>query len=195
VLGGAQAGSLAVADILLPLQENLHLAPADLAMANVEMGLAQRMGREYLLKKALSKVEELFDLVFIDCGPSLGLLTINGLVAASQVIVPCQPSILDLRGVSLFMQSIETVRKELNPELDLFGVLVTQFDPRYTHHRDAVDTMLQAGLPVIPVLIGRSVKVAEASGASQPIIHYEPRNPQSESYLKLADVIEEWLSK
>jgi len=177
-------------DILVPLQENLTLAPADLALANVEMGLSQRMGRENILKKCMQPLENRFDLAFIDCSPSLGLLTVNGLVAARHVIVPCQPSLLDLRGVKLFLQSIESVRIELNPDLSLFGILVTQFDARYTLHRDAVDIMIQANLPVIPVLIGRSVKVAEASGAGQTILHYEPNNPQAESYLKLADFVE-----
>lgn len=190
VLGGTQAGKLRLEEILVELQENLWLAPGDLALAAVEMGLSQRMGRETVLKKCLQPLESRFDLAFIDCGPSLGLLTVNGLTAAQRVIVPSQPSVLDLRGVNLFLQSIESVRRELNPDLELFGILVTQFDARYTHHRDAVETMIQAGLPVIPVLIGRSVKVAEASGAGQPILHYEPRNPQAESYLQLAEFIE-----
>ncbi len=193
VLGGYQPGSLAMEDIVINISPGLDLAPSDLSMASVELGLSQRMERERLLAKALEPLQSRYDLVFIDCGPSLGLLTVNGLVAASQVIVPCQPSVLDLRGVSLFLQSVETIRGDLNPSLNLFGILVTQYDQRYTHHRDAVEAIQQANLPILPVMIGRSVKVAEASGAGQPITSYEPGNPQAENYRKLALLVSDWL--
>lgn len=193
VLGGEKPGTLSLPDVIYKVADHLDLAPADYAMATTEIGLAQRLGREELLKKALQGVASQYDLAIIDCSPSIGLLTINSLVAAQEVIVPSQPSILDLRGVSLFIHSIESIRQDLNPELNLFGILVTQFDQRYNHHREAVDAMIQAGWPVIPVLIGRSVKVAEASGAGSAITDYDPKNPQSESYRNLADVVEEWL--
>lgn len=194
VLGGHSAGTMAMTDIIINLAPGLDLAPADLALANVEMGLSQRYGRESVLKKVLTTVKDRYDVALIDCGPSLGLLTVNRLVASDEVVVPCQPSILDLRGVSLFLKSVESIRSELNPKLKVFGILITQYDNRYTHHRDAVETIRAAELPVLDVLIGRSVKVAEASGAGQPISDYEPRNPQAENYRKLTILFDEWLS-
>jgi chromosome partitioning protein len=193
VLGGYQPGELKLEQIILNIAPGLDLAPSDLAMANVELGLSQRMGRENVLKNALSAVADRYDITLIDCGPSLGLLTVNGLVASNEVIVPCQPSVLDLRGVSLFLKSLETIRNELNPNLHLFGILITQYDRRYTHHRDAVETIQAANLDILPVMIGRSVKVAEASGAGQPITTYEPGNPQAKNYRELALLLCEWM--
>ena len=195
VLGGAQAGQLSLADVVIHHNSGVDLAPSDLSMAAVELGLAQRMGREQALKRALDTVSERYDIALIDCGPSLGLLTVNGLVAANQVIVPCQPSVLDLRGVSLFLQSLESIRTELNADVHLFGILITQYDQRYTHHRDALETIESADLPVLPVMIGRSVKVAEASGAGQTISVYDPRNPQTQNYRELALLVNDWLEK
>lgn len=195
VLGGARPGDLALADIISTHAPRLDLAPSDLAMAAVELGLAQRMGRERVLQKVLDSVAGQYDIALIDCGPSLGLLTVNGLVAADQVIVPCQPSVLDLRGVSLFLQSLETIRSELDAHARLFGILITQYDSRYTHHRDAIETIQAAGLPVLPVMIGRSVKVAEASGAGQTIASYDPRNPQTQNYRELALLVNQWMEE
>lgn len=195
VIGGHLPGRLSLKSILHHVAPNLDLAPSDLAMANVELGLSQRMGRENVLGKILAGAAADYDLVILDCGPSLGLLTVNALVAAHEVLIPTQASILDLRGVSLFLQSIETIRAELNSDLKLFGIVVNQYDSRYTHHRDAVKTLQDAGLPVLPVFIGRSVKVAEASGAGQPISEYEPRNPQTHNFRKLAGLLENWLSQ
>ncbi|MBI9045987.1 MAG: ParA family protein [Anaerolineaceae bacterium] len=195
VMGGATPGELEIEDILIEIKPGFDLIPSDLSMSNLEMGLSQRLGRENVLKRMLRSIADDYDIAIIDCGPSLGLLTVNGLVAADEVIVPCQPSILDLRGVSLFLESIETIQQELNPDLKLFGILVTHFDKRYTHHRDAIETMKNAGLPVLPITIGRSVKVAEASGAGQPITTYDPKNPQAVKYIELAEVINEWLNK
>ncbi|MCJ7625293.1 MAG: hypothetical protein MUO76_17485 [Anaerolineaceae bacterium] len=92
------------------------------------------------------------------------------------------------------MKSVEAIRSELNAELKIFGILITQYDQRYTHHRDAVETIRAADLPVLGVMIGRSVKVAEASGAGQPISDYEPNNPQAENYRKLTILLDEWMS-
>ena len=195
VFGANSHGSLNIEDILVNVGENLFIAPSDLSMANVEISLANRTGRENVLKKALADVSGYFDLAIIDCGPSLGLLTINGLVAADAVVIPCQPSILDLRGVSLFLDSVDAIHAELNPELKVLGILVTQYDQRYTHHRDAIETMQQAGLPVLPVMIGRSVKVAEASGAGMTIGEYEPRNPQAENYETLSNYFTQWMEE
>ncbi|MCJ7625294.1 MAG: AAA family ATPase [Anaerolineaceae bacterium] len=97
-LGGHSAGTLALTDIIINLAPDLDLAPADPELANAEMGLTQRYGRENVLKKVLTSVSDRYDIAIIDCGPSLGLLTVNSLVAADEVIIPCQPSILICAG-------------------------------------------------------------------------------------------------
>jgi chromosome partitioning protein len=193
VLGGSSPGRLRLGEILVAVGDRLTIAPADIALAGVELGLTSRLGRESVLRKALVTVGGSFDVCLIDCPPSLGLLTVGALAAADAVLIPTQPQAQDLRGLRLFLDSIATIQSELNPALQVLGVLVAFFDGRLNHHRAAVEAMQAAGLPVLPVLIGRSVRVAEAAGAGLPVIAYDSRNPQSENYRQLAGVILEWL--
>jgi len=195
VLGGAQPGRLPLAGAIVDLGGGLAIAPADIALAAAELGLTSRLGREGVLKKALATVAGDYDLILIDCPPSLGLLTVGALVAADEILVPTQPLVVDLRGLRLFLQTVDQVRQELNPELETLGVLVTFFDGRLTHHKAAIETMQSAGLPLLPVYIGRSVRVAEAAGAGQSVAVYEPGNPQAANYRQLAEVVRAWLKK
>lgn len=195
VLGGSSPGRLRLADILVTVSERLTLAPADIALAGCELGLVSRLGRESVLKKALATRSDDFDICLIDCPPSAGLLTVAALVAADSVIIPTQPQAADLRGLRLFLDSVSQVQAELNPELQLLGVLVTFYDSRLNHHRAALAALQDSGLPVLPVTIGRSVRVAEAAGAGQPVTEYEPANKQAENYRQLAGEIIKWLNR
>ncbi len=193
VLGGAQPGRVQLAGVVLDLGEGLSLAPGDIALAGVELGLVARMGRESVLRKALAGVNNRFDLALIDCPPSLGLLTVAALVASDAVLIPTQAQAVDLRGLRLFAETLDQIRQELNPQLETLGVLVTFFDGRLTHHRQAIEAMERAGLPVLPVKIGRSVRVAEAAGAGESVVTYEPNNPQSGNYRELGEIVLRWL--
>lgn len=195
VLGGAQPGRAALADIITPLSGGLNIAPTDIALASAELGLTSRMGRETVLKKTLAAIAGRFDVVLIDCPPSFGLLTVNALVAADSVLIPTQPQIIDVRGLMLFLDTVKAVRGELNPGLDVLGVLVTFYDSRLTHHRGAVEALVNAGLKVLPVRIGRSVRVAEAAGFGQSVASYDPTNPQAENYRQLSEIVTQWLKK
>lgn len=192
VIGGAQPGKTGMAKIIQELSSNLYLAPASPELSTSELGLAMRMGRENVIKKALVGLEDQYDICLIDCPPSLGLITVSALVAAHAVLIPTQPQIVDLRGLRLFLDTIEQVRQELNPGLHLLGILVTFYDARLSHHREAVAAMEGASLPVLPVRIGRSVRVAEAAGAGQSVITWESSNPQSENYRLLAKTVQAW---
>lgn len=194
VLGGAERGRLSLHDIIQPISPDLDLAPADIALAGVELGLTSRLGREAVLSKSLRPVADRYDVCLIDCPPSLGLLTVGALVAADAVLIPSQPQAADLRGLRLFTDTLATIQSELNPSLKTLGVLVTFFDKRLNHHRAAVEAMSEAGLPVLPVKIGRSVRVAEAAGAGQSVITFQPSNPQAETYKQLAEVVNKWLN-
>lgn len=191
VLGDAQPGRLSLADIIRPVAPGLYLAPADIGLSITELGLTARMGREAVLKRALASVPG-YDLVILDCPPSLGLLTVCGLAAAHGVIVPTQPAAADLRGVALAVDTLGTIRAELNPGLVLVGVVVTFFDQRLNDHKRALDYITAAGLPVLGT-VGRSVRVAEATGAGQPVTEYAPSNPQAAAYTQLAERVKEWL--
>lgn len=193
VLGGASPGKIALAEVVREIAPGLAIAPADLALAAVELGLVSRLGRETVLRKALTPAAGSFDVCLIDCPPSLGLLTVGALVAADAVIIPTQPQIVDLRGLRLFLETLTQLQSELNPHLVNLGVLITFYDGRLVHHRQAVEFLRTAELPLLPVMIGRSVRVADASGAGQAVVEADPENPQSQNYRKLAEVIDTWL--
>ncbi|MBN1285774.1 MAG: ParA family protein [Anaerolineae bacterium] len=191
VMGGASPGALAITDIIQELGANFDLAPADLALAASELGLTARLGRENVMKKALAPVAGRYDVILIDCQPSLGLLTVNALVASHGVLCPTQPTAQDLRGLNLFLDSVEQIRAELNRELEVIGCLLTFFDRRLVHHRDALEVIKQVGLPVLGI-VPRSVRAAEAASLCQPVTIYAPDNPTSLAYRELAEKVEQW---
>ncbi len=193
VLGGAAQGSLILGKIIKDLEDRLYLVPADLALATAELGLVSRMGRENVLKKALDTVETDYDVVIIDCPPSLGLLTLNGLTAADVVLIPTQPQVVDLRGLRLFLDTLDQIRVELNPKLETMGILLTFYDHRLIHHRDARGAMERSGLPLMRTQIGRSVRVAEAAANGETVVTYAPRNPQATAYRELSEEVDKWL--
>lgn len=198
VLGGALPGTLPLQSVLLDVAEKpgevLHLAPADIALSVNELGLVQRIGRENLLQNALEPVATAYDVALIDCPPSLGILTVNALRAADAVIVPTQPQISDLRGLKLFLDTIDNIKRQINPGLQLLGVLVTFYDGRLIHHQDAVQVLRGQGLPMFSTMIGRSVRVAEAPATGESVVTYDPGNPQAENYQQLAREVNQWLS-
>lgn len=184
-----------LAGILREIRPGLELAPSSLALAAAELAIASRPGREMLLRRSLAAVEARFDVALLDCPPGLGLLTVGALVAAQAVLIPTQPQGADLRALRLFLQTIDNVRAELNPGLAIVGILPTMYDRRLTHHAAALAAMTGAGLPVMGVTIGRSIRVAEAMAAGLPMAEYDPGNPQAEAYKQLAEAITSWLEK
>ncbi len=190
VLGDTKPGSVAMSAIVQPLAERLDLAPGDLALSNTELGLTTRMGREAILKKTLANLGSRFDVVMLDCGPSLGLLAVNALVAADGVICPTLPTALDLRGLRLFLSSLETVR-EVNTGLALIGVVLCQFDPRLRLHMGALQDMQAGKLPIFKTVIKKSVHVAEATGQGEPLTSGEV----AAQYRALTQEVYEWLTR
>ena len=172
-----------------------HMSINDIALSISELGIASRYGRENILKKSLATVANNYDVAIIDCAPSLSLLTINALVAAHGVIIPTQPQQTDLRALKLFIDSVSQIRAELNPALQIIGILPTFYDGRLTHHQQAIDLITSTGLPLLPVRIGRSVRIADSASAGKSIVTYDPNNPQASNYLELTKHIETWLKK
>ena len=196
VYGGIKAGKLSIKSGARDLGKGKPwIMPSDIELSFSEMQINSRIGRERILSKALESVRDDFDLVLIDCPPSMGWLTLNALGASDAVLVITQPQAVDLRGVALFLDTLETLRDELNPDLELMGILVTFFDSRITHHKEALKEIEREGLPLLPVQIGRSIRVAEAAGAGLSVAEFEPRNPQAENYKKLAQEVRSWLEK
>ena len=194
VMGGSEKGAVKIPVIIKQLSDNLSLAPSDLSLAGTERGLYQRLGRENVLKRALETVSASFDVCLIDCPPSLSLLTVNALNAADGVLIPTQPAAADLRGLRMFFSTLDDM-SELNPNLEIVGILPTFYDSRLNHHNAAIETMTGAGLPVLSSRIGRSVKVQEAAGHAESITEYDPQNKRSIEYNQLTEEIIKWLRK
>ena len=156
-------------------------------LAGAEIELVNVMSRETRLKKALAKVQNDYDYIFIDCPPSLGLLTLNALSAADSVLMPIQCEFYALEGVSQLMNTIKLVRENLNPELEVEGVLMTMYDSRTRLSEQVVAEVRQAfGEKVYNTLIPRTVRLSEAPSYGQPILAYDRRSKGSEVYLELA---------
>lgn len=177
--------------VTVQVAERLALAPADIELAAVELALVQAWGREALLAHALQAAQA--DVVLIDTPPSLGLLTVNALRAAGAVLVPTQPQITDLRGLNLFLATLDKARARLNPDLKLMGILVTFYDERLVHHRDAMAALRRENLPVLETVIGRSVRVAEAPTVGESIVTYDPGNKVAGQYWELTQEVMRWL--
>lgn len=185
--------SFTLADVILESPyANLHVAPGSIELSEYESRAASEIGRENRLKKAIAQVREHYDYVLIDTPPSLGLLSVNALNAATEVQIAMQSHPFALDGLHLLLETIELVQQELNPELKISGVLVTMFDPRTKISREIVDAVC-----AIPTLKGRvhktvvrqNVKLTEASKLRKPVMYYDYDCTGAEDYLQLSKEI------
>jgi chromosome partitioning protein len=168
--------------------ENLDLIPASVDLAGAEVELVQIEEREKTLKIGLDKVRDDYDYIFIDCPPSLGLLTINSLTAVDSVLIPIQCEFYALEGVSQLVSTIELVKKSLNPKLEIQGVVLSMFDGRTNLSIAVVQEVKKYfGDKVYSTVIPRNVRLAEAPSFGLPIIKYDPKSRGAEAYRDFAD--------
>jgi chromosome partitioning protein len=195
-------GEVEPSAVLVDTEEGMTLLPANIDLAGVEAMLLMRAGREYALRRALAKLpstsakgESDFDVVIIDCPPSLGVLTLNGLTAADEVIVPLQCETLAHRGVGQFLRTVADVQQITNADLALLGALPTLYDSRTTHSRDVLlDVADRYGLPVLAPPIPRTVRFAEASASGSSVLAGR-KNKGSLAYRELAAaLLKHWKS-
>ncbi|AYJ49279.1 ParA family protein [Rhodococcus sp. P1Y] len=188
-------GDASVADVLVDTDEGIALLPATIDLAGAEALLLMRAGREFALKRALAPVLEDFDVVIIDCPPSLGVLTLNGLTAADSVLVPLQCETLAHRGVGQLLRTVTEVQQITNPALTLLGALPTLFDARTTHSRDVLsDVSDRYDLPVLAPPIPRTVRFAEASASGVTVLSGR-KNKGAQAYRELAtNLLDHWRS-
>ncbi len=177
-----------VTQALLPTgTQRLYLLPAQIALAGAEVELVSMMAREQVLKRALEPVREEFDYIFIDCPPSLGLLTLNALTAADTLLVPIQCEYYALEGLSQLMNTVMLVRKHLNPGLDVEGVVLTMFDARTNLSSQVVAEVKKFFKnKVYDTIIPRSVRLGEAPSYGLPITAYDPKCTGAIAYMQLA---------
>jgi chromosome partitioning protein len=167
--------------------EHLSIAPSSIDLLGVEVELVNMQGRERLLADALEPVKSRFAYIIIDCPPSLGLLTLNALVAADSVLVPVQCEYYALEGLGSLSRTIELVKKSYNPSLQIEGILLTMFDTRTTLSYQVADEVRRHfGRVVYSTVIPRNVTLSEAPSFGKPIILYDVRSKGAESYLQLA---------
>ena len=168
--------------------KGLDLVPATIQLAGAEIELVSLMNREGRLKNSLERVKHNYDYVIIDCPPSLGLLTINGLTAASSVMIPIQCEFYALEGVSQLVSTIELVKKSLNPKLTVQGVILSMFDGRTNLSLQVVQEVKKYfGGKVYSTVIPRNVRLAEAPSYGMPITEYDPKSKGAEAYMDFAE--------
>jgi len=186
---------LLIQDDLDPLQtiyhttvKNLDIIPASVDLAGAEIELVELDGRERRLKKMLDRVSPLYDYVFIDCPPSLSLLTINALTAVNSVLIPIQCEFYALEGVSQLVSTIDLVRKGFNPKLYIEGVILSMFDGRANLSIQVAEEVKRFfGDKLYKTVIPRNVRLAEAPSYGLPIISYDPRSKGAKAYMEFAD--------
>ena len=167
--------------------QNLDIIPANIDLSAAEVQLVNEVARESALARVLRHVEADYDVILIDCQPSLGLLAVNALTAAHGVIVPVEAEFFALRGVALLVETIETVRDRINPRLKIDGIVATMVDSRTLHSREVLQRLQEAfGDRVFDTRIGRTIKFPDASVATEPITSYAPNHAGAHAYRRLA---------
>jgi len=184
ILIGASSPETAVADTAISF---LKVMPSDINLVGAEIELVDIENRESLLKNALEKIKDAFEYIFIDCPPSLGILTVNALVAADSVLVPVQTEYFALEGLGQLLNTISMVKKSLNVDLELEGVLLTMFDSRLKLSNQIVDEVRRYfEQKVFKTVIGRNVRLSEAQSFGKPIILYDAASLGAKHYMELS---------
>ncbi len=167
--------------------KGIHVIPANIDLSAAEVHLVNEVAREQILARVLKPVLDDYDVVLIDCQPSLGLLTVNALTAAHGVLIPLETEYFALRGVALLIDTIEKVRDRLNPAIRVDGIVATMYDPRTLHSKEVMERVVEAfGDTVLDTVIGRTVKFPDASVAAVPITEFAPNHAGAQTYRQLA---------
>lgn len=176
--------------IHLTKQDGLQLIPSNIQLAGAEVEMVGMMAREYILKRALENLRDMYDYLFIDCPPSLGLLTLNALTAADKVLVPIQCEYFALEGLSQLMNTVQLVKRNLNPNLEVEGVVLTMLDGRTNLGIQVVDEVKRHFRDkVYRTIIPRNIRLGEAPSYGLPINLYDPKCTGAEAYSELADEV------
>jgi chromosome partitioning protein len=196
-------GQVPISEAIRQVRENLWLLSANINLVGAESELVNEVGREIILRQAIDSIETEFDYLIIDCPPSLGLLTLNALAAAEEIIIPIQPHFLALQGFSRLLQTVSLVQTRINPALRVSAILMCLFDSRtslsgevredirnfLTGARDSEQPWARAR--IIPVNVRRNIKLAEAPSHGRTIFEYEPNCHGAADYLAVADFLHE----
>ena len=180
-----------ITDAIVPdVCKGLDVLPATITLAGAELELVTEMARENRLKSVIGPLRGCYDYIFFDCPPSLGLLTVNALVASDKLLIPIQTEFYALEGVTKLLESMERVKKMLNPGIGIFGVVLTMYDGRTTLSKQVADEVRNHfGASVFETVIPRTVKLSEAPSFGQPITEYDPSGKGARAYWSLAEEV------
>ncbi|SFI22059.1 chromosome partitioning protein [Tindallia magadiensis] len=178
-----------IREVIIPTEyENLDLLPSSTQLAGAEVELTGMKRREVVLRNALQIIRDDYDYIFVDCPPSLGLLTINSLAAVDRILIPIQCEYYALEGVSQLMNTYQMVKKNLNPNLSIQGVVLMMFDGRTNLSIQVVEEVKKVFRGKVYVtMIPRNIRLAEAPSHGQPVIYYDPRSRGTEAFMELAE--------
>jgi len=184
-------GKTSVGSVLYKTEiENLYIVPSNINLAGATVELVNQKEREFFLKSVIERIDNSFDYIFIDCPPSLGLLTLNGLVAANYVIIPLQCEYFALEGLTLLMDTVKRVQENLNPDLMIGGIVFTMYDIRTKIAHEVVQEVVKLFKDLVfHTIIPRNVRLSEAPSFAKPISIYDPECSGAKSYKKLAEEV------
>lgn len=179
-----------IAAVTHHIRPHLDLVPSNIDLASAELQLVTMLGREFILRDALTPVRDRYQFILIDCPPSLGLLTVNALAAADEILVPLQCEFLAVRGLDALVDTTARIQRRLNPRLRLFGIVPTLYNPRRTHSKQILERV-RSSYPtkVLDVIIKESVRFAEAPEQRRTIFEVDRNNEGAAAYRALAEVI------
>ena len=187
--------NLGVHDVVIKTSVNgMDLLPSNIDLSGAEVQLVHEVGREFVLGRVLQPITNEYDIILIDCQPSLGLLTVNALACADGVLVPLECEYFALRGVALLMETIEKVSSRLSPKLTIDGLLATMYDSRTLHTREVLANVVAGfGERVFHTVISRTVRFPDATVAGEPITTFDPTSNGASAYRELAkEVLDRW---
>lgn len=185
-----------LAGIIRSVADGLYLAPASINLATTELQLTGRIGGSAgVIRRALATVASDYDVALLDMAPHIGNISVAALAAAEGLIAPTLAELPALAALRVFLEAIEQVREEVNGDLELIGILVTMYQARTSHHRQALEALLAGDYPVLLPPIPRTIAMADATAARQSIISYAPGSAAALAYQQIAEELEEWLNE
>lgn len=179
---------LPITDAIIPLTENLHILPSIIDLSVADNLLHNEMSRESVLRKALKPALDYYDFIFIDCPPSLGILSINALVASDFILIPCQTEYLAYRGLELLKQTINDVIENLNPDLQIYGVIATMHT-RTTHAKEILEMLTDDYKDLFIGIVPKSVKAQDSIYSGKPVVSTDKKSKVAIAYAEIADKI------
>lgn len=184
---------LSFGDIIMKTKHGFHLAPSNIDLAGAEVELKQQMAAEQVLKRNIEEIADEYDLILIDCPPSLGMLTINALTAADELLIPMSMEYLALRGLDMLAKTVSKVRAVTNPDLTYLGILATKYDKRTVNSREVFEALekasKKAGIHMFNPYITNSVRFTESPSSKTPMVLFDPEHEGSKAYLAVVEEI------